>query len=115
MSETTTAKAVVHGTAAYRERIAMLPGAVFEATLLDVSRQDTAAEELGSVRVSDPGQVPIQFEISYDPAKIDDRHSYAVRARIVNGERVMFTTDRVYPVLTQGNGNIVDMLLIKVR
>jgi len=107
--------ATVTGTAAYRERIAMLPGAVFEATLLDVSRQDAPAVELGSFRVEDPGRIPIAFEIRYDPARIDARHRYVVRARIFNGDRLMFTTDRAYPVLTHGNGHEVDMLLIKVH
>jgi putative lipoprotein len=38
-----------------------------------------------------------------------------VRARIIEGERLLFTTDTAYPVLTSGNGSEVELLLIRVR
>lgn len=62
------ADGAVTGTAVYRERIALPPGAVFEATLEDVSLADATAEVLGRARVARAGQVPIAFAISYDPA-----------------------------------------------
>jgi uncharacterized lipoprotein YbaY len=65
--------AQVKGTATYRERIALTPDAVFEATLEDVSKADAPAVVVGSVRIDKPGQVPIRFEIPYDPARIDQR------------------------------------------
>jgi putative lipoprotein len=43
------AAASVRGSAFYRERIALPPGAVFEASLEDVSRADAPAEVLGGV------------------------------------------------------------------
>jgi putative lipoprotein len=111
----TDAQSVIRGQASYRERIALPPDAVFEATLLDVSRADAKAEVLGSVRIEKAGQIPIRFEIAYDSAKVDERHAYAVRARILGGERTLFTTDKVYPVLTRGAGKEVDLLLVRAR
>jgi len=108
-------KQVVSGQASYRERIALPPDAVFEATLEDVSRPGAMAEVLGSVRIEKAGPVPIRFEIPYDPAKIDERHSYAVRARILRGDRLLFTTDTVHPVLTRGAGTSVELLLVRSR
>lgn len=105
----------MRGQALYRERIALPPDVVFEATLLDVSRADVIAETVGSFRLENPGPVPIRFEIPYDPAKVDDRHTYAVRARILQGDRLLFTTDKVYPVLTRGAGSEVDLLLVRAR
>lgn len=93
--------AQVKGTAAYRERIALTPDAVFEAMLKDVSKADAPAVVVGSVRIDKPGQVPIRFEIPYDPARIDQSRSYSVRARILVGQRLLFTTDQAYPVLTR--------------
>jgi Type III secretion system lipoprotein chaperone (YscW) len=75
--------AQVKGTATYRERIALTPDALFEATLEDVSKTDVPAVVVGSVRIDKPGQVPIRFEIPYDLARIDQTHSYWVRARIL--------------------------------
>ena len=72
------------GTATYRERIALTPAAVFEAALEDVSKADAPAVVVGSIRLKNPGQVPIRFEIPYDPARIDQNHSYSVRARILS-------------------------------
>ena len=103
--------AQVKGTAAYRERIALTPDAVFEAMLEDVSKADAPAVVVGSVRVDKPGQVPIRFEIPYDPARIDQSRSYSVRARILVGQRLLFTTDQAYPVLTRGHTNEVQLLL----
>ena len=103
--------ALITGTATYRERIALPPGTVFEAVLLDVSLADTIARQMGSVTIEDPGNVPIQFKIPYDPAAIKEGHSYSVRGRILLGDKLLFTTDTHYPVITRGNGQEVDLLL----
>ncbi len=46
------------GTAAYRERIALPPDAVFEAVLIDTAIADAPARELGRVRLQPAGQPP---------------------------------------------------------
>lgn len=106
-----TTDAAVTGTATYRERMALPAGSVFEADLADVSRADAAAEVLGSVRIDAPTAPPIRFRIGYDPHKIDSSHRYAVRARILLQDRLLFTTTTVYPVLTQGAPATVEMLM----
>ena len=101
----------VEGTATYRERMALPAGALFEAVLEDVSRAGAAAEVIARTRIEHPGDPPIRFEIIYEPAKIEQNHDYSVRARITDGERILFTTVQFYPVLTRGNGNEVSLLL----
>ncbi|MGH8470128.1 MAG: YbaY family lipoprotein [Gammaproteobacteria bacterium] len=101
----------VQGTATYRERLALPVDAVFEATLEDVSKADASAEAIGRARIERPGNPPIRFEITYDPARIDPSHRYAVRARILVRGKLFFITDRSYPVLTGGYGNEVALLL----
>ena len=101
----------VQGTATYRERIALPPEAVFEATLEDVSKADAAAEVIGLARLEGPGNPPIRFEIRYDPARIHPSHRYVIRARVLVGGKLFFTTDQPYPVLTAGQGNEVEVLL----
>jgi putative lipoprotein len=39
---------------------------------------------------------------AYDPAQIDPRMTYAVSARITEGNELLFISDTVYPVLTRG-------------
>lgn len=101
----------VKGAATYLQRIALPPNAVFEAHVEDISRADARAESIGSVRISRPGNPPIRFAIDIDPQRINERHRYSVRATITVDGRLLFTTDQVYPVLTQGNGRDVELLL----
>jgi putative lipoprotein len=101
----------ISGTATYLARIAMPPDAVFEAVLQDVSKADAPAVEIGRTRIESPGNPPIRFTITYDPARIQENGSYAVRATITAGGRLMFTSDEAYPVLTKGRGPQVAMTL----
>lgn len=78
-----TAVEVMTGTVSYRERMALPPDALVEIQLSDVSRQDVAATVVAQTVVSPAGrQVPLPFELRYDPARIEPGHSYAVRATI---------------------------------
>ena len=104
----------VSGSVTYRERIALLPGATLEVKLLDVSLQDVKAKIIAEQTIEITHQVPIPFELAYDPAKIDQRMSYVVRATIFLGDRMLFTTDRSYPVLTRDQGDQVDLVLVRV-
>ncbi len=105
---------VIRGSATYRERVALTRDATLEATLEDVSRADGRADVVSRVRVANPGQIPIDFEIHYKARKIDPHHHYVVRASIYERGRLRFTTDRGYPVL-RGEGHRVRVLLKMVR
>ncbi len=106
--------AKVTGTVTYREKIALTPGAVVEVKLQDVSRADAPAITIGEQTIENPGQVPIAFEIEYDPADIDDRFSYAIGVRITESGELAFINDTRYSVITRDNPTHVDMVLVKV-
>ena len=59
----------VRGTATYRERMALPPAAVFEATLEDVSRADAPADTVARTRVTSPGHPPIAFTIARESSR----------------------------------------------
>jgi uncharacterized lipoprotein YbaY/uncharacterized lipoprotein NlpE involved in copper resistance len=105
---------MLHGTASYRERLMLPPDAVFEAQLQDVSRADAPATVLGSARLDPAGQPPFRFQIEYDDAAIRPGGRYTVRATVSHRGRLLFTTDRVYPVL-DGRGAPLDLLLVSAR
>lgn len=95
---------MVTGTVAYRERMALPPDAVVEVRLSEVSRQDVAAPVIAETTILPEGrQVPIPFELHYDPGKIEPNRTYALRATIRSAGRMMFTTTTAYRVITQGN------------
>jgi len=103
----------INGTATYRERMALPPDAVFEATLEDVSRADATANVLGRARIESPGNPPFHFSINYDPGQIVTSHTYVVRARVTEGEKLLFTSDQRYQVLTLGHGSEIAMMTLR--
>ena len=106
------ASAQVTGTVTYRERIALPPDAIVKVQLVDVSRADASAIVLGEQLIDTAGkQVPFRFAIAYDPARIDERMTYAVQARIESGGRLLFISDQRYAVITRGAVKHVDMVL----
>jgi uncharacterized lipoprotein YbaY/heat shock protein HslJ len=104
----------VTGTASYRERMALPPGAVFEAVLEDVSLADAPAVELGRATTPEPGTPPFSFEIDYDPASVRPGGTYSVRAQVSVGRKLLFVSDAMNPVLTGGATDEVAIWMIKV-
>jgi copper homeostasis protein (lipoprotein) len=92
----------ITGSASYRERIALPPEAVFEAVLLDIAIADAPARELGRMRLEPAGQPPFLFTIPYRASDLSPRGRYAVRAAVRHGDRLLFTTDTITPVLSGG-------------
>jgi putative lipoprotein len=103
---------VVTGTATYRERIALPPGAVLEVELRDTSRADAPAPLVAATRIETTGQVPIPFTLRFDPAGIDPRGTYTVAARLSVEGHVRFRSVAAYPVLTRGAGTTAEILLV---
>ena len=104
----------VQSTATYRERMALPPGAVFEATLEDVSRADAPADVIARTPLTSPGNPPIAFTIACDSTKISTDRQYVVRARILLDHNLLFTSDTATPVITRGNPTSVAILLRRV-
>lgn len=98
------AGAAVTGTVTYRERMMLPPSATVNVQLQDVSRADAAAVVLAEQTITPGGSgPPYAFSLSYDPAQIDERGRYAVRATISDGGQLLFTSTQSYPVITQGS------------
>ena len=110
--DSATPGAVIRGEAFYRERIAVPPGVRLEVALLDVSRADAPSVTLAEVVVPEAGLPPYRFALPYDPARLDARHRYSVRARLLHGERLLFTTDRSYPVQAGSAPGDLKLLLV---
>lgn len=106
--------ATLSGVAAYRERMMLPPDAVFEATLQDIARADAPAVVLGRARIDPAGQPPFRFEIPYDDAMVRPQGRYSVRATVTHRGRLLFTTDRIHPVL-DGRGAALELLLVPAR
>jgi uncharacterized lipoprotein YbaY len=105
----------VTGTMTYLQRMALPPDALIEVELQDVSLADAPAKTIADQKITlGNRQVPVPFELKFDPAKIDPKHSYSVRATILMEGRPRFVTDKAYPVITQGNPSHLELILKQV-
>lgn len=101
----------IEGNVFYRERMMLPPGTEVEVQLQDISRADAMATVLASVLLTPEGAPPYAFVIDYNPAAIDSRMTYALRATVRNGDRLLFTsTEYIDPF----QGNPVEILVRKV-
>jgi putative lipoprotein len=106
---------IVRGSVTHRERVALPPDAVVEVKLYDVSNQDGAAPIIAQTTVVPAGrEVPLAFELRYDPRTIRPIRWYAVRATIRSGGQLTFATDTAHRVITQGHPTQLDLRLVRV-
>ena len=108
--------AYVSGSVTYRERLALTPDATLIVEIRDVSYADAPAPLIARQTISEPGQVPIAFKVGYNREDIDSRSIYSISAKIVESDgRLAFINDTAYEVITRGNPDRVDMLLVLVQ
>jgi putative lipoprotein len=104
--------ATVTGTVTYLQRIALPPTAVIEVKLQDVSLADAPVKAIAEQTYNlGQRQVPVPFALSFDPAKIDPKHTYSVSARITVDGKLVFISDQSYPVLTAGKPSQAEIVL----
>lgn len=107
-----TGTGIVIGTVSYRERMALPQNAVIEVQLQDDSQTDGTGKVIAEEKIAlGQNQVPVPFELSFDPAKVDAKHKYSVTARIVVDGNTLFASEKSYPVLTQGHLPHADIML----
>jgi putative lipoprotein len=105
----------VTGTVSYLQRMALPTNAVIQVQLLDVSLADAPAKVIAEESINlGQRQVPVPFELTFDPAKIDAKHSYSVSAKITVDNKPWFITDQSSPVLTNDKPSHVDLILKQV-
>jgi putative lipoprotein len=111
MAGESSVKARIEGSVIYRERMLLPPGFEVEVQLQDISRADAMGTVLAAVLLTPEGAPPYNYAIEYDPASIDPRMRYALRATISDGDHLLFTsTDYIDPF----KGNPVEILVSRV-
>jgi putative lipoprotein len=106
---------IVSGTVTYRERMALPPDAALQMQLQDESATGTPkllAEEKIELAMQ---QVPVAFELNYDPARVEPKHKCSLSARIVSGGKVLFRGDKEIGALATGRPEHVDLILKRVE
>ena len=102
----------VSGSATYLQRIALPPEAVLTVRIEDISSAGNNAQVLAETREPfGQRQTPLAYSLQVPSSAIDPKQSYSVRATITVGSELRFTTTRLYPALTQGAPNLVNVVL----
>jgi putative lipoprotein len=92
----------LRGTATLERQVTLPDGLVLEATVSDVSRADAPSVLLADTTFRTSAQPSYDFTISYDPAMLQPRATYALRVTLSLDGRLVATTDTHYPVLRDG-------------
>lgn len=95
----------LRGTVSFRERIALPPTAVVEVKLLDVSLADAPARTIAQTRIPVGSRTSIRYSLRFDRSRILSRRSYALQARIMDGDRLLFTNTTRHTVFAGGANN----------
>lgn len=111
MIGTAAAEDAVTGSALYREKIAMPEDAVFEAELVEL----VSGSVVASMRRENAGNPPYAIRIAYDPAKIEDKLGYGVRASVLVDGKPMFITADMPDVITRGAPRDVTIIMRMAR
>jgi putative lipoprotein len=86
--------------------------AMLHVELLDISGKENRLATLGEETIwLSGGKLPVDFRIAYDPSRIDPTHAYMIRARIMEGEKVLFLNTIPYYVLTKGAPSKIDIVV----
>lgn len=99
------ATTTLRGTVSYRERIALPPTAVVEVKLLDVSLADAPARTIAETRVPVGSRSVVRYSLRFDRSRILSRRSYALQARITDGDRLLFINATRHTVFAGGANN----------
>ena len=106
------AAGTVSGTVSYLSRMALPASAIIEVKLQDVSLADAPAKVIAKEEIAmGERHVPVPFELKFDPAKLEPKHTYTVSASILVDGELRFISDKAYPVLTRGNPGHVEVIV----
>ncbi len=96
------AEATLQGSVSWRERMALPAGSTVEVKLLDVSRADAPADTIAATSVAAGPGSPVPYRLDYDPARIEPNRRYALQARIMAGDRLLFINTSHHPIFAGG-------------
>lgn len=98
-------------TVAFRERIALPPGAQLDVRILEVARAEEQGGSIASQRFTMTA-VPMTVSLTYDPQIVDDKSGYAVFAAIRSPDgQQMFRAIRTLDLLDGSDPAAVDIVL----
>lgn len=91
----------------YKDRSMPRPGSQLIVTLSDVSKADVKAEIITQQVIDINKAPPYTVELAYDDNNIVDKHRYNLTARIINKDKVLYTSTMQYDPFKNANSGIL--------
>lgn len=101
----TARETLLRGTVNYRERMALPPNATVLVQLVDISLADAPAQVIAEDRITGATGGSIPYRLRFDQNMIKPRHTYALQARISDGDRLLFINTTRHTVFAGGRNN----------
>jgi putative lipoprotein len=106
---------VIKGTLGYRGLVVFAADARVTVQLLDISQGDGTEVVLGEQVIATAGrEVPLEFEVGYDPASIMPNGMYVVVGSMVVDGELVYRTTTTKGVITRGQPTTVQLVLDRV-
>lgn len=93
------------GTVNYNERMALPQNATVQVQLVDISLADAPAQVIAEDRITGATASPIPYKLRFDQALIKPKRTYALQARISDGDNLMFINTTRHAVFAGGRNN----------
>lgn len=93
------------GTVNYLERMALPSSATVLVQLVDISKADAPAEVIAEDRITGATGGSIPYRLQFDQSRIKLGRSYALQARISDGDRLLFINTTRHAVFSGGRNN----------
>jgi uncharacterized lipoprotein YbaY len=103
---------VVTGKVTSPQRVLLFSTDVLEVYLLDLSSKDAPSEVIGSIRMGNLSQLPVDFILSYQASKVQPLGTYVLTARILRDGTLKYRSKSQQPVLTWGNPRHAELVLV---
>jgi putative lipoprotein len=103
---------LITGTVTYREQTVLPSDSVVEVWVTDVTDVTAALPVVAEVAfLTDGRQVPLAFQLRYDPSMLDRSHAFAASAVIRNNGQILFSSSAPVPVTLEGSSVPLDLLV----
>ena len=102
------------GEVVYQKPITLTKEAVVKIQLLDISKQNEKSKVIAEKIIKNPGQMPIAFEIQYNPDDILPINKYSLKVYIVENGSLLFTSESMYPVINNGIAEGVKLKVVSI-
>ncbi len=107
-------ESLITGQINYTPRVGRQRNSTITIRLVDVTQVNANPNIIAEqqIEVNQNQQFPMNYELKYEPSRINQRNRYTIQAEMVSNNRTIAKTETVYPVLTERNPNTVDITLV---